>query len=49
MRVIYAPSDLERYLASAIHASEQRPVLIDRYLEDAFEYDVDAICDGAGS
>ena len=46
MRICYDQSDLERYLTTAVQASEDRPVLIDQFLEDAFEYDVDAICDG---
>ena len=46
MRLCYNEDDLTRYLESATRASEDRPVLIDQYLEDAFEYDVDAICDG---
>ena len=46
MRICYDRDDLERYLSSATRASEDKPVLIDQFLEDAFEYDVDAICDG---
>ena len=46
MRIIYEQEGLERYLSTATKASEDRPVLVDRYLEDAYEYDVDAIADG---
>ena len=46
MRIIYEQEGLERYLTTATKASEDRPVLVDRYLEDAYEYDVDAIADG---
>jgi len=46
MRICYDRSDLEKYLTSATEASEDKPVLIDQFLEDAFEYDVDAISDG---
>jgi carbamoyl-phosphate synthase large subunit len=46
MQVVYDPHSLEEYFATAARASEERPVLIDRFLEDAFECDVDAIADG---
>ena len=46
MQVVYDPHSLEEYFATAARVSEERPVLIDRFLEDAFECDVDAICDG---
>jgi carbamoyl-phosphate synthase large subunit len=46
MQVVYDPHSLEEYFATAARASEERPVLIDRFLEDAFECDVDAISDG---
>ena len=46
MRIVYTPEMLHRYLATATRASEDRPVLVDSFLEDAFEYDVDAIADG---
>ncbi|HRR56148.1 MAG TPA: carbamoyl-phosphate synthase large subunit, partial [Acidobacteriota bacterium] len=46
MAIIYDDTGLERYLRSAVEASEERPILIDRFLEDAFEYDVDALADG---
>jgi carbamoyl-phosphate synthase large subunit len=46
MQVVYDPHSLEEYFATAARVSEDRPVLIDRFLEDAFECDVDAISDG---
>jgi len=46
MEICYDQSQLERYVAEAFVVSQGRPVLIDRFLEDATEVDVDAICDG---
>lgn len=46
MEVIYQRSDLESYMEQAIKTPDQLPVLIDRFLNDAIEVDVDAICDG---
>ncbi len=46
MQIVYDPASLEGYFATAARASEERPVLIDRFLEDAFEVDVDALSDG---
>jgi carbamoyl-phosphate synthase large subunit len=46
MQIVYDAHSLEQYFATAARASEERPVLIDRFLEDAFECDVDAISDG---
>ena len=46
MEVIADETSLRRYLIGALHASEARPLLIDRYLEGAIEVDVDAIADG---
>jgi carbamoyl-phosphate synthase large subunit len=46
MRIIYDEESLQRYFAEAVEASPDRPVLIDRFLEDAFEADVDALSDG---
>jgi carbamoyl-phosphate synthase large subunit len=46
MQICYDAESLEGYFATAVRASEERPVLIDRFLEDAFEVDVDAISDG---
>jgi carbamoyl-phosphate synthase large subunit len=46
MQICYDAPSLEGFFATAALASEERPVLIDRFLEDAFEVDVDAISDG---
>ena len=46
MQVVYDDDSLRDYFDRAARVSEERPVLIDRFLEDAFEADVDAICDG---
>ncbi len=46
MTIVYDDAGLEAYLAEAIGVSEERPVLIDDFLEDALEIDVDAVSDG---
>ena len=46
MQVVYDDASLRDYFETAARVSEERPVLIDRFLEDAFEADVDAISDG---
>ena len=46
MRVVYDDTGLEDYITHAVQVSPEHPVLIDRFLEDAIEIDVDAICDG---
>jgi len=46
MRIIYDEPSLRRYFEEAVKASPDRPVLIDSFLEDAFEADVDCLCDG---
>ncbi len=46
MELVYNEEDLRRYMASAIEVTPDRPVLIDRFLEDAIEVDVDCISDG---
>ncbi|HEX5581955.1 MAG TPA: carbamoyl-phosphate synthase large subunit [Gemmatimonadaceae bacterium] len=46
MQIVFDEKQLRDYFATAVQASEERPVLIDRFLEDAFEADVDAISDG---
>jgi len=46
MQIVYDAESLREYFATAARVSEERPVLIDRFLEDAFEADVDAISDG---
>ena len=46
MMIVYDEVSLESYMKSAVEASPEKPVLIDRFLEDAFEVDVDALADG---
>src|SRR6266403_1031596 len=46
MELVYNEEDLRRYMASAIEVTPDRPVLVDRFLEDAIEVDVDCISDG---
>ena len=46
MEIIHIESDLERYMREAVKVSNDSPVLLDRFLNDAIEVDVDAICDG---
>ena len=46
MKIVYDPKELEMSLLTAIAASPDHPVLIDKFLEDAIEVDVDAISDG---
>src|SRR3981081_126959 len=49
MELVYNDEDLRRYMQSAIEVSPDRPVLVDRFLEDAIEVDVDCIADGETS
>jgi carbamoyl-phosphate synthase large subunit len=46
MEIVEGPGQLEVYITTAVQVSGDSPVLIDRYLRDAIEVDVDAICDG---
>ena len=46
MEVCYTKDSLREYMRKAVDVSPDHPVLIDRFLEDAFEYDVDCVCDG---
>ena len=46
MVIVYDEPGLRDYFERAVRVSAERPVLIDRFLEDAFEADVDALCDG---
>ena len=47
MEVVYDEQDLRAYMAAAVDATPDRPILIDKFLEDAIEAEADAICDGA--
>ena len=46
MAIVHDQDDLEGFIAEAIHVSGKRPVLVDKFLEDAVEVDVDAVADG---
>ncbi len=46
MEIVYKPEALEQYMKAAVNVSPDHPILIDKFLEDAKEFDVDAVCDG---
>ena len=46
MEIVHQQSDLERYMREAVKVSNDSPVLLDRFLNDAIEVDVDAVSDG---
>jgi carbamoyl-phosphate synthase large subunit len=46
MEIVYDEESLERYIRDAVQASPEHPILIDKFLEEAIEVDVDAISDG---
>ncbi len=46
MEIVYEQRDLERYMSEAVKVSNDSPVLLDRFLNDAIEVDVDALADG---
>ncbi len=46
MEICYTPDAVREYMKKAVDVSPDHPVLIDRFLEDAFEYDVDCVSDG---
>ncbi|MXW51394.1 MAG: carbamoyl-phosphate synthase large subunit [Gammaproteobacteria bacterium] len=46
MEIVYNEQELARYLSSAVDVSNDSPVLLDRFLDQAIEVDVDAVCDG---
>ncbi len=48
MEIVFEKPQLQRYMREAVQVSGKNPVLIDRYLNDAIEVDVDCICDGTG-
>jgi carbamoyl-phosphate synthase large subunit len=48
MEIVYGEEDLKRYIKDAVQASPKHPILLDKFLEDAMEIDVDAVCDGEG-
>ena len=49
MAIVFDAGALDRYMTGAVDVSHDRPVLIDRFLEDAFEFDVDAVADASGA
>ncbi|MCG7997805.1 MAG: carbamoyl-phosphate synthase large subunit, partial [Candidatus Thiodiazotropha taylori] len=46
MEIVYHENELRRYMQEAVSVSNDSPVLLDRFLDDAIEVDIDAICDG---
>ena len=46
MEIVYNEEELAHYLSSAVEVSNDSPVLLDRFLDQAIEVDVDAVCDG---
>ncbi|NOX75546.1 MAG: carbamoyl-phosphate synthase large subunit [Gammaproteobacteria bacterium] len=46
MEIVYNETELRRYMREAVKVSNDSPVLLDRFLDDAIEVDVDAVCDG---
>jgi len=49
MEIVHGDKDLERYMREAVRVSEKSPVLLDRFLDDAVEVDVDCIADASGA
>ncbi len=49
MAIVYDVATLDRYMTHAVDASPGHPILVDRFLEDAFEFDVDAVADATGA
>jgi carbamoyl-phosphate synthase large subunit len=48
MEIVYSDSELERYMKYAVQVEPDHPILIDKFLENAIEVDVDALCDATG-
>ncbi|MBA2410916.1 MAG: carbamoyl-phosphate synthase large subunit, partial [Gammaproteobacteria bacterium] len=46
MEIVYDETELRRYMRDAVSVSNDAPVLLDRFLDDAIEVDIDAVCDG---
>src|SRR6266436_3125784 len=46
MQIVYDETDLQAYMKEAVRVSPEHPILVDKFLEDALEIDVDAIADG---
>jgi carbamoyl-phosphate synthase large subunit len=49
MAIVYDVATLDRYMTHAVDASPEHPILVDKFLEDAFEFDVDAVADETGA
>jgi carbamoyl-phosphate synthase large subunit len=49
MEIVYSDAELERYMTYAVQVEPDRPILIDKFLENAIEVDVDAIADASGN
>ncbi len=49
MAIVYDTGSLDRYMRQAVQLSPEHPILIDKFLEDAFEIDVDALADNTGA
>jgi len=49
MAIVYDHASLDRYMTEAVEASPEHPILVDKFLEDAFELDVDAVADTTGA
>ncbi len=49
MAIVYDMPTLDRYMLHAVDASPEHPILVDKFLEDAFEFDVDAVADATGA
>ena len=49
MAIVYDGGGLDRYMIEAVDASPEHPILVDKFLEDAFELDVDAVADSTGA
>jgi carbamoyl-phosphate synthase large subunit len=48
MEIVYSDDDLQRYMTYAVQVEPDHPILIDKFLENAIEVDVDALCDATG-
>ena len=46
MEIVYDNQELEEYMKEAVKVSPEHPILVDKFLEDAIELDVDILCDG---
>ena len=49
MEIVYSDADLQRYMTYAVQVEPDHPILIDKFLENAIEVDVDALCDATGN